>query len=90
MARLKIDRAGRLVIPKPIREQLGLEAGAELEMEQSGDRIALIPVRATGPLTKEHGVWVWRTGERLTAAETNSVLEQVRMERGESARGRKR
>lgn len=90
MARLKIDRAGRLVIPKPVREQLGLEAGAELEMEQSGDRIALIPVRSTGPLTKEHGVWVWRTGVRLTAAETEDVLERVRMERSESARGRKR
>lgn len=90
MARLKIDRAGRLVIPKPVREQLGLETGAELEIERADDRIALIPVRATGPLTKENGVWVWRTGERLPAAEANNVREQVRTERSESARGRKR
>jgi len=30
--RLKIDKVGRAVIPKPLREELHLEAGDSLEM----------------------------------------------------------
>lgn len=29
---LKIDSAGRIVVPKPIRDQLGLYAGAHIEV----------------------------------------------------------
>lgn len=31
--RTTIDAAGRLVVPKPLREQLGLAAGTELHLE---------------------------------------------------------
>jgi AbrB family looped-hinge helix DNA binding protein len=55
--RLIIDKAGRVVIPKPLREELHLEAGDALEMVTAGEQITLRPVRGTGPLTKEHGVW---------------------------------
>ena len=60
--RLIIDKAGRVVIPKPLRQELHLEPGDALEIETSGEQITLRPVRETGPLTKEHGVWVFRTG----------------------------
>ena len=33
--KLRIDKAGRIVVPKPLRERLGFKPGAELEaMEQ--------------------------------------------------------
>jgi AbrB family looped-hinge helix DNA binding protein len=60
--RLVIDRAGRVVIPKPLREELQLEPGDALEMESTGEQIMLRPLRGTGPLTKEHGVWVFHSG----------------------------
>jgi AbrB family looped-hinge helix DNA binding protein len=78
---LVIDKAGRVVIPKPLREELHLEPGDALEMESVGEQIILRPVRGTGPLTKEHGVWVFHTGQPLTAAATNEMLEQIRKER---------
>jgi AbrB family looped-hinge helix DNA binding protein len=79
--RLIIDKAGRVVIPKPLREELQLEAGDALEMETAGEQITLRPVRGTGPLTKEHGVWVFRTGQSLPASATDSMLQNIRKQR---------
>jgi hypothetical protein len=36
----------------------------------AGEQITLRPVRGTGPLTKEHGVWVFRTGQPMSASST--------------------
>jgi AbrB family looped-hinge helix DNA binding protein len=79
--RLVIDKAGRVVIPKPMREELHLEPGDSLEMESSGEQITLRPVRGTGPLTKEHGVWVFHSEEPLPASATDEMLRQIREER---------
>ena len=78
--RLIIDKAGRIVIPKPLREQLHLEAGDVLEMESAGEQITLRPVRGTGPLRKEQGVWVFHTGQPLPASATDEMLQQIREE----------
>ena len=35
--RLRIDKSGRIVVPKPLRERLGLKPGTELEvLDQQG------------------------------------------------------
>jgi len=80
-ARLIIDKAGRVVIPKPLREELHLEPGDALEMEHMGEEITLRPVRGTSPLRKEHGVWVFYTGQALHASATDDMLDQIRLER---------
>lgn len=79
--RIVIDKAGRVVIPKPLREELHLEPGDALEMERTGEQITLRPVRGTGPLTKEQGVWVFYAGQPLAASATDEMLEQIREER---------
>jgi AbrB family looped-hinge helix DNA binding protein len=76
-----IDKAGRVVIPKPLREELCLEPGDSLEMESNGEQITLRPVRGTGPLTKEQGVWVFHAGQPLPASATDAMLQQIRGER---------
>lgn len=78
---LTIDKAGRVVIPRPVRKVLHLEPGDALEMESAGEQITLRPVRGTGPLTKEQGVWVFRTGQPLPASATDEMLQQLREER---------
>lgn len=80
-SRLVIDKAGRIVIPKPLREELHLEPGDSLEMESAGEQITLRPVRGTGPLTKEHGVWVFHSGHPLPASTTDDMLQLIREER---------
>jgi AbrB family looped-hinge helix DNA binding protein len=79
--RFTIDKAGRVVIPKLLREELHLEPGDSLEMDSSGDQITLRPVRGTGPLTKEHGVWVFHSGQPLPASATDEMLQLIREER---------
>jgi len=79
--RLIIDRAGRIVIPKPLRKELQLEPGDALELESGGEQITLRPARGTGPLRNEHGIWVLHTGEPLPASATDDLLRQIREER---------
>jgi len=80
-ARLTIDVAGRVVIPKPLRDALDLNPGDSLELESTGERITLRPLRMTAPLVKEQGVWVFRTGQPLAASVTDEVLNEVREDR---------
>ena len=86
--RLIIDKAGRVVIPKALREELHLEPGDALEMESAGEQITLRPVRGTGPLMKEHGVWVFRAGQPLSVSATDEVLRQIREQRDHSNIGK--
>lgn len=79
--RLTIDKAGRIVIPKLLREELNLEPGDDLELESAGEEITLRPVRGTGPLTQEYGVWVFRTAQPMAASTTDEMLRQIREER---------
>lgn len=40
-----IDRAGRVVVPKEVRDRLSLAPDAQLELDIEGDSIRLTPVR---------------------------------------------
>lgn len=44
--RTTIDRAGRVVVPKAIRERLHLVGGAQLDIVERGGVIEIIPVAA--------------------------------------------
>lgn len=52
-----IDRVGRVVIPKEIRDRLSLGADAEVEITADGDEIRLRPVRKPGRVVVEVDGW---------------------------------
>lgn len=83
-AKASIDRAGRVVIPKSIRDTLQLLPGDELELEASGDRITLRPSRGHARLRKKGGIWVYNSGEPVNSVDFEKVLDQVRRERDET------
>jgi len=58
--KITVDRSGRLVLPKPVRDKMRLVAGSTLELETEGERITLRPVRPRAALGKELGIWVFQ------------------------------
>ena len=79
--RTTIDGAGRVVIPKAIRDAAGIAAGAELDVELRDGRIEIEP--AATPMrvvTRAGGAVIEAEGELpvLTADVVRSVLESAR------------
>jgi len=78
---LTLDKAGRVVLPKPVRDELQLGPGDSLELESSEDRIVLRPARGKARMYKKQGVWVLHGGTPLAADVVEKTLRQVRRER---------
>jgi AbrB family looped-hinge helix DNA binding protein len=76
-----VNKAGRIVIPKNIRDELRLEAGDTLALESEGERVTLRPVHAGTPLQRECGVWVFRAAKALSLDEANEIVGETRAER---------
>ena len=76
-----IDKAGRVVIPKQIRDELRLEAGDTLAIESGGEHVTLRPLHSGTALQKERGVWVFRGGKPLSLDEANQLVRETRERR---------
>ena len=61
-----IDKAGRIVLPKPVRDELQLSPGDSLEVDSSEERVILRPVRGSARIYKKQGVWVMHGGAPLS------------------------
>ena len=79
VAKLTLDRAGRVLIPKALRQQLHLGPGDSLQLDSEGEHITLRPVRPHAQLKKEHGVWVYQ-GEP-TRASISDLIDRGRDKR---------
>lgn len=86
-ATVTIDAAGRVVIPKAVRDALRLSPGDALSLESDGESVTLRSARRGSQLRKERGIWVFHSGQRLSTDETNRALESMRNERERRVRG---
>jgi AbrB family looped-hinge helix DNA binding protein len=82
-ATLTIDKAGRVVLPKPVRDALQISPGESLELESSEDHIVLRPAPSKGRVYKKQGMWVFDSGSDvpLTVEVVNQTIRRVRAER---------
>jgi len=72
-----LDRFGRVVVPKGIRDRLGLKPGAEIEIDEQENEVVLKLVEHGTPLNHEDGVLVF------TGTATGDLMEAVRTHREE-------
>jgi AbrB family looped-hinge helix DNA binding protein len=79
--RTTIDRAGRVVIPRPVRELAGLAAGGEVDVTFRDGVIEIEPASISMRLVERPGGAVIEApGEMptLTADEVRDTLDRVR------------
>jgi len=80
---LRIDKAGRIVVPKPLRERLGFKPDTELEAIEQPEGVLLKRVEQRPSMVKVDGLWVHQ-GSAEPGANWERILEDVREERIES------
>lgn len=69
-----LDRFGRVVIPKQLRDDLGLHPGSVLQIKQKDQKISIEPVHDEPTLVVKDGVLVYQgiaTGDIEGATKTN-------------------
>jgi AbrB family looped-hinge helix DNA binding protein len=77
-----IDRAGRVVIPKPLRDQLGFSAGTPLEADVVDGHLELsAPHEPLKLVDSAHGPSLAATGTPITDEDVRRTLEAVRERR---------
>ncbi len=79
---VSIDRAGRVVVPKPLREALGISPETPLEIEVVDGHLELSPSHAAAKVIEgPHGPVVAATGTPITDEDVRRVLEAARERR---------
>jgi AbrB family looped-hinge helix DNA binding protein len=77
---LKMDKAGRVILPKPLRDRLGLHEGSDLLVEETPEGVILKPVEGRSSMVKKHGLWV-HTGKVAPAFDLVQAVRDDREDR---------
>lgn len=54
----KVDSVGRIVVPKPLRDALGIGPGSTVDISRYGAGLTVVPTGRTARLVDEDGVLV--------------------------------
>lgn len=73
-----VDAVGRILLPKPLRDALGLSPGTTVEISRYGAGLQLVPGGRTARLVEEGGVLV-ATGQ--TSIDDDTVFALLDAER---------
>lgn len=79
--RVAIDGVGRLVIPKPLREELGVHGPTDLELTATDGRLELTVADVPARVEEREGFPVIVTDEPMepmTVEEARAAVERVR------------
>ncbi len=77
---LKIDKAGRVILPKPVRDRLGLREGSDLEIQETPDGVILKPAGRRPAMVQKQGLWV-HTGAMPAGFDIVKAIQHDREER---------
>jgi AbrB family looped-hinge helix DNA binding protein len=79
--RTTIDRAGRLVIPRPLRERIGLADGGEVDVDLDGAGVRIAPVAGSGLREEDGRLVIPSTSTPITAADVRELIDADRHQR---------
>lgn len=79
-----LDKFGRIVIPKKIREDFNLKPGSPIRIEEGKKEILLTPIEEEPTLIEKDGVLVF-TG--IPTEDIGSQLDKIRKQRSQLLRG---
>jgi AbrB family looped-hinge helix DNA binding protein len=82
--RVRVDKVGRLVLPKAIRQQLDISPDTALELILSPDGVLLRKVAEAASLRRVDGLWVHQGATRPNV-DWNCIVDDVRDERDTTA-----
>ena len=77
---VKIDKAGRIVLPKPVRDRLRLRQGSDLEIEERPEGLLLKPVDRRPSMVQKNGIWV-HLGKLPKGFDWDTLVEDARDDR---------
>jgi AbrB family looped-hinge helix DNA binding protein len=79
---VSIDSAGRVVVPKPLRDELGFSPDVALEIEVVDGHLEIsVPHKPTELIAGPHGPSIAATGTPITDEDVRRALEAVRERR---------
>lgn len=74
----KIDAVGRVVIPKPLRDALGLTAGSSVDISAYGAGLQLLPGTRTARLVSRDGRLVAESDTPIDDEDVFGLLDSIR------------
>jgi AbrB family looped-hinge helix DNA binding protein len=74
---LKIDNAGRVIIPKPIRDRMRLEPGTDLEVQETSEGLFLRRISQRPSLVEQNGILV-HIGKPIRDFDWQRILDDER------------
>jgi len=78
--KLRIDKSGRVVLPKPLRQRLGLRPGATFEATEAAEGLLLRPITQRPSLVERDGLLV-HTGQTTRGFDWQHLSDDLQQER---------
>ena len=75
-----VDKFGRMVIPKPMREELGIGPGTKVELSQQEGKVVVEPIQDQPNWVEKDGILVF-TGELLEDIDIVELIDRERQKR---------
>ena len=88
--RIGIDKAGRVVLPKAVRDHYGVNPGAVLEVEESDEIIVLRPIHDEPSVGEKNGLLVVSSPADEDLADSVSRMREGRLDSIASAASKDR
>lgn len=78
---VSVDKAGRIVVPKPVRDRLGLRQDSRLRVVETAEGLVLTPVDRPTGLTRDDDGWLVFSGESSKKIDWDRLQDEDREER---------